>query len=155
MRLTDILQPDFVKVPLAATTKQSAVFELVDLLTVGASPESREELKQAVWQRESARSTGIGHGVAIPHGKSTSIKKLSMAIGKTAAPLEFNAIDGRPVELIILLASPVDQTGPHVQALARISRILADDKLRNAIKKAESAEEVYRMITAHEAAQMS
>lgn len=152
MRLTDILQSDCVKVPLEGTSKQLAVFELVDLLTSRTGVDARDELRQAVWSRETTRSTGIGHGVAIPHGKSASIKKLSMAIGKTAAPLDFNAIDGKPVELIILLASPVDQTGPHIQALARISRMLTDDKFRNAIKQATSSEAIFKMISDHEAA---
>lgn len=151
MRLTDILQPDCVKVPLASTHKQSAIFELVDLLADRAGIATRDQLKDAVWQRETTRTTGIGHGIAIPHGKSAGCTRLSMAVGLAGQPIEFGAIDGKPVTLIILLASPPDQTGPHIQALARISRMLTDDRFRAAIKAAPSAAEVYRLISEHEA----
>jgi len=150
MRLTDILRPDCVKVPLAATAKQDAIFELVDLLVACGAVTAREEMCQAVWQREQTRTTGIGHGVAIPHGKVVGCKALTLAIGKTAQPIEFAAIDNRPVELIFLLASPVDQTGPHIQALAGISRMLFDPTFRAAVRAAQSSEDLYKLIVAHE-----
>ncbi len=74
-----------------------------------------------------------------------------MAIGRTSQPLEFGAIDKQPVELILLLASPADQTGPHIQALAKISRMLTDDNFRNAIKQAQNGDELYQLIEQHEA----
>jgi fructose-specific phosphotransferase system IIA component len=151
MRLTEILQPDCIKIPLAATSRQAAIYELVDLLADKAGIQGREQLKEAVWARETTRTTGIGHGIAIPHGKSTGCSKLSIAIGLTAQPIDFGAIDGKPVQLIILLASPPDQTGPHIQALARISRMLTDDKFRSTIKRSTSAEEVYKLISDSEA----
>lgn len=151
MRLSEILTLDCIKVPLDATDKQGAIFELVDLLAEKAGVRNPDELKQAVWQREQMRTTGIGCGVAIPHGKSTGCDTLRMAIGKTSTPLEFGAIDGRPVGLIILLASPPDQTGPHIQALAAISRILTDEDFRAALKNATSSEEIQRLIANREA----
>lgn len=151
MRLTDILQPDCVKVPLDATDKQSAINELVDLLAARANLRHSAELKAAVWQREQMRTTGIGCGVAIPHGKSAGCDTLRMAVGKTDTPLEFGAIDGKPVHLVILLASPPGQTGPHIQALASISRILTDEDFRAALRQAASAEELYRLIAEQEA----
>jgi len=153
MRLTDILQADCIKVPLAATDKQAAIYELADLLAARHALGNADELKNAVWQRESTRTTGIGHGIGIPHGKCGSCKKLAMAIGITATPIEFGAIDGQPVELIILIASPLDQTGPHIQALAQISRMLTDEALRGRIKTARSAEELYRHIEQYETQQ--
>jgi mannitol/fructose-specific phosphotransferase system IIA component (Ntr-type) len=151
MRLTDILKPGCVKVPLASTAKQEAIFELIDLLATCQGIGSPEQLKEAVWLREKARTTGIGHGIAIPHGKSPGCTQLGMAIGLTAQPLEFGAIDGRPVQIIILLASPPDQTGPHIQALARISRMLTDDRFRAAMKAAPSGDVVFQLIADHEA----
>lgn len=150
MRLTDILQADCVKVPLAATDKKAAIFELIDLLAEKAGVREPQQLKDAVWQREVTRTTGIGHGIAIPHGKSAGCTRLTMAIGLTAAPMEFAAVDGRPVQLIILLTSPPDQTGAHIQALAGISRMLTDDQFRAAIKTATSSKQVYDMIVKHE-----
>ncbi len=151
MRLTDILQPDCVKVPLVAANKQAAIFELIDLLAEKVGIGSPEQLREAVWQRESTRTTGIGYGVAIPHGKSPGCTHLAMAIGLTKEPLDFGAIDGKPVQLIILLASPPDQTGAHIQALARISRMLNDEKFRDAVKHAPSGEALFKLIVDHEA----
>ena len=150
MRLTDILQPDCVKVPLEAGDKQNAIAELVNLLVDRTGITGADELNQAIWQRETTRTTGIGHGIAIPHGKSAGVDQLRMAIGKPPQPLDFGAIDGQPVELLLLLASPADQTGPHIQALARISRMLTDAEFRNAIKQASSADELYQLIQKRE-----
>ena len=150
MRLTGILQPDCVKVPLESEEKQGAIFELVDLLAARALVTDPDPLKEAVWEREQTRTTGIGHGIAIPHGKSEGIDQLRCAIGRPPTPLDFGAIDGQPVDLIILLASPVDQTGPHIQALARISRMLTDDSFRNALKQAASSEDMYNQIEKYE-----
>ncbi len=146
MRLTDILQPDCVQVPLKATTKQQAIAELVELLVDRTGITGAPELTNAIWQRETTRTTGIGHGIAIPHGKSAGVDQLRMAIGKPTQPLDFGAIDGRPVQLLLLLASPEDQTGPHIQALARISRMLTDADFRNALKNASSGDELYQLI---------
>lgn len=151
MRLTDILTPACVKVPLDAKTKQAAIFELVDLMAGQMSLGDPDELKQAVWQREQTRTTGIGHGIAIPHGKAAGCSELRMAVGVTPTPIEFEAIDRKPVSVILLLTSPIDETGPHIQALARISRMLTDDGLRAQVREAPDAETLYQLIADHEA----
>jgi len=150
MRLTEILSPECVCVPLVAADKQSAIFELVDVLADHAQIEDHDELKQKVWEREQIRTTGIGHGLAVPHGRCNGAQRLLMAVGRTESPLEFNAIDRQPVELIFLLASPVDQTGPHIQALATISRVLTDPEVRASFKQARSADELYELIRQHD-----
>jgi fructose-specific phosphotransferase system IIA component len=155
MRLTRILQPDAIKLPLESDQKQQAIYELTDLLCEQAHIQAVDELKQAIWQRELTRTTGIGHGIAIPHGKTNGCDSLVMAIGKAGKPIDFSAIDGQPVELIFLLASPADQTGPHIQALAAISRMLTDVALRNQLKHAQSPAELYQIIADHETAQVS
>lgn len=152
MRLNKILKPDCVRVPLKGADKQGALFELVDLLAAHCTIPNVDELKDAVWQRETIRTTGIGHGIAVPHGKTEGLSQLNMAIGVATDGIEFGAIDGKPVQLIILLASPIDQTGPHVQALAKISRMLIDDTFRETLKQAESPERAYMMLIEHEAA---
>ena len=151
MRLSDILNPACIKVPLGADSKQSALFELVDLLGETGLVTETAQLKDAVWQREQTRTTGIGHGIGIPHGKTDCLHNLHMAIGIPSTPIDFGSIDGKPVELIILLASPADQTGPHIQALAKISRMLTDDAFRDAVKQAESGQTLYDMLIQHEA----
>ena len=151
MRLMDILQPDCVKVPLAAGDKRGAIFELADLLAGRTPIADADALKQAVWNRETTRTTGIGHGIAIPHGKTRGVDRLRLAVGRTAAPLEFGAIDRKPVELIFLLASPADQTGPHIQALGRLSRMLIDEDFRQSLKEAPTGEAMFALIEGAEA----
>ncbi|MGA2070184.1 MAG: PTS sugar transporter subunit IIA [Sedimentisphaerales bacterium] len=105
---------------------------------------------QAVLSREQVRSTGIGSGIAIPHGKCNAVRELVIALGIAAQPVEFDSVDGKPVNIIILLLSPVDQTGPHIQALARISRLMLDESFRNKLQKAASANQVCEFFTAKE-----
>ena len=152
MRLTDILKSDCVRVPIEAAEKRQAIFELVDLLADKEPVGDRQALREAVWRREMIRTTGIGHGLAIPHGKVTGCKQLCMAVGVTRKPIDFGAIDGEPVQLIILLASAADQTGPHIQALAQISRLMADTQFRLSLKNARTSDEFYRLVTAQETA---
>lgn len=150
MLLTDILQPDCIKVPLQSRDKQGAIYELVDLLASKGLIQDAEALKAAVWQRESTRTTGIGHGLAIPHGKSDSCDRLLMAIGKTSEPIEFQSIDKKPVSAIFLLVSPQDQTGPHIQVLAKISRLMTRADIRAAILRATDGQVIYDVIAKEE-----
>ena len=118
----------------------------MDLLDVNRLLQDRESALEAVFVREKTRSTGIGSGIAIPHGKCKAVKELVMAIGITREPIDFESVDGKPVTIIILLVSPLDQTGPHIQALARISRLMLDEQFRLSLEKASSAEEVYELL---------
>ncbi|MEM6755868.1 MAG: PTS sugar transporter subunit IIA [Planctomycetota bacterium] len=153
MKLSEIVQPDRIAVPLPSPDKQTAVFGLADLLLKHTDITDGDALKQAIWARETTRTTGIGHGIAIPHGKCAGVDRLYMAIGRCETPVDFASIDGKPVELIILLASPVDQTGPHIQALAKVSRLLTDADFRDRVKAVETPTDLYDMIVAQETAQ--
>ncbi len=150
MRLTDILKPECVMVYLSATEKQAAIYELIDLIAEHECVTDVGKLKEAVWERERTRTTGIGHGLAIPHGKSDCCERLIMAIGKPNDAIDFQSIDGQPVDVILLLASPIDETGPHIQALAQISRMMTNDDFRSAIRKTSDASELYRLIEEYE-----
>jgi fructose-specific phosphotransferase system IIA component len=146
MTLTKILQPACVKVPLENKQKQAVITELVDLLDANALLQDRDAALDAVLAREQTRSTGIGSGIAIPHGKCKAVKELVMAIGIAAEPIDFESIDGNPVTIVILLVSPIDQTGPHIQALARISRLMLDEEFKKKLEQAGSAEELYELL---------
>lgn len=150
MNLLDILSPDCVRAPLAATDKKGVIDELVDCLAAAGRVANARALKDAVWTREQTRTTGIGHGLAIPHGKCPGMTSLAMAIGKPARPMDFEAIDGQPVKLVVLLASPPDRTSDHIQALARISRLMTMDEFRERIYATQSAAEIYELLRAHE-----
>lgn len=150
MQLTEILKPQNIKVPLAALTKVDAITELVNLLKDNGDVLDAKKVLDAVLDRETTRTTGIGNGLAIPHGKCTGTDHLVMAIGKAATPIDFQSIDGRPVTLIWLLSSPPDKTGPHIHALARISRLMTIDKFRVALANAKTSQEVFDIIVQQE-----
>jgi len=145
MKITDILTPQAVKVPLASTGKRQAIDELVDLLGSIRLISDPEALRRVVWERETQRSTGIGEGLAIPHGKCATTKQLVMAVGRPSEPIEFDSIDGKPVRLIVLLASPPDRTSDHIQALGRVSRLMTNAPFREATYAAQTAEELYKL----------
>ena len=150
MRLTEILKPENIKVQLTSTTKTDAIGELVTLLAQNKAITDPKKVLDSVLDREATRTTGIGNGLAIPHGKCTGTADLVMAIGKASTPIDFQAIDGRPVTLIWLLTSPPDKTGPHIHALARISRLMTIDKFRQALNAAQTGQDVYDIIVKQE-----
>jgi fructose-specific phosphotransferase system IIA component len=150
MNLTQILQLKSIKIPLESKDKESAILELVDLLDSNGLLSDRDKVLDAVLVREKNRSTGIGCGIAIPHGKCFSVRELVMAVGIAEEPIDFQSVDGKPVNIILLLLSPSDQTGPHIQALASISRLMLDEKFRQALEKTTSRQEVYDLIVRKE-----
>ncbi len=152
MNLLEILSCDCVKAPLESSDKRGVINELIDVLVAAGRVEDADSLKEAVWTREQTRTTGIGHGLAIPHGKCPGMKSLAMAIGKPAQPLDFEAIDSEPVNLVVLLASPPDRTSDHIQALARVSRLMTMEDFREKIYSAESAEEIWELLEQEETA---
>ena len=147
MNVADILSPKAVKVPLKATSPRQAIDELVDQLNQAGLISDPAALKRVVWEREQQRSTGIGEGLAIPHGKANSSKQLVMAMGRPEQPIEFDAIDRKPVRLVILLASPPEKTSEHIQALGKISRMMASPAFRETVYRAASADELYKLFT--------
>lgn len=150
MRLTDILKPQNIKIPLQATAKTDAIRELVDLLATNGEVADPKKVLDSVLDREATRTTGIGNGLAIPHGKCNGTDHLVMAIGRPGTPIDFQAIDGRPVTIIWLLTSPPDKTGPHIHALARISRLMTMEKFRQALNQAKTNQEIFDIIANQE-----
>ena len=155
MELTKLLTPERVCVPIESPDKTGVITELVNLLDKTGGLVNREVALDAVLKREAERTTGIGYGLAIPHGKSDGCKQLVIAIGKPAEPVDFQSLDGRPVTFVVLLVSPPDQTGPHIQALAKISRLMNMEEFRAAVDKASSAQELYDAIATHESRENS
>ncbi|MDP9173534.1 MAG: PTS sugar transporter subunit IIA [Planctomycetota bacterium] len=150
MHLTEILKPQNILVPFAAQSKNDAISQLVALLAKNGDITDPKAVLDAVLERETTRTTGIGNGLAIPHGKCNGTNNLVMAIGRLSTPIDFQSIDGRPVSLIWLLTSPPDKTGPHIHALARISRLMTIDKFRQALNQAKTGQEIYDVIVQQE-----
>ncbi len=150
MKLTTIMPPECVIVPLVAADKSEAICRLVQAIAHTDRCTDEHEILQAIFDREALASTGIGRGLAVPHGKSKSCRSLVMALGKPRDPIPWDSIDGRPADLVVLLASPKDQTGPHIQALAQISRLMLMDPFRVALTEATTPERVYAIIREYE-----
>ena len=128
---------------MAASDRRAALEELVDALASTGAVTDPELFKRSVWEREQQRSTGIGEGLAIPHGKCAGILKPAIAVGRPATPMEFGSIDHKPVRLIVLLASPPDRMAEHIQVLHRISRIFSSVATRERACMAPDAVTMY------------
>lgn len=150
MRLSDILKPENIQVGIPASSKLDVITGLVNLLASNGEVGEAKKVLESVLERENTRTTGIGNGLAIPHGKSPGTDHLVMAIGKPATPIDFHSIDGRPVTIVWMLISPPDQSGMHIKALAAISRLMTGDKFRYAINNAATAEELFEIVRKQE-----
>ncbi len=150
MNLLDILSPESTIVDLKGESKEDIIAELVNSLPVGDSITDREQVLQAVLDREKIMSTGIGDGIAIPHGKSAAVTELVAAMGTQRRGVDFDALDGEPAFVFFLLVSPANVSGPHIKALARISRLLKNDEFKKKLIEADSAEEIIATIEAAE-----
>ncbi|MDR2192768.1 MAG: PTS sugar transporter subunit IIA [Endomicrobium sp.] len=146
MKIMDFLSADAITVDLKATDKKSAIVELVETLKSTKKVKKTEDVIEVVLEREKLGSTGIGQGVAIPHGKTDVLQEQVGALGISRKGIEFNSLDGEPVHIVFLLAGPVEIAGQHLKALSRISRLFKDKFLRQAIKDAASADEIVKII---------
>ncbi|MDR2709192.1 MAG: PTS sugar transporter subunit IIA [Elusimicrobiota bacterium] len=146
MKIMDFLSPQAVIIDLKATDKKSAIIELVEKLKETKGVEKTDEIIDVVLEREKLGSTGIGQGVAIPHGKTDVISEQAGVLGISKKGIEFNSLDGEAVNIIFLLVGPVEVAGQHLKALSRISRLFKDKFLRQAIKNAKDAQEVIKII---------
>ena len=150
MTLLDILSPASTIVDLKGDTKEEIIEELVDSLSASEAIRERDKVLQAVLEREKIMSTGIGDGIAIPHGKPDCVVKLAAALGTQRRGVDFEALDGEPAYVFFLLVSPANVSGPHIKALARISRLLKNDEFKKRLIVASSPEEILSAIQAEE-----
>jgi PTS system nitrogen regulatory IIA component len=147
MKIMDFLSPEAIIVDLQATDKKGVISELVQALAAAKKIKKADEVISVIMEREKLGSTGIGQGVAIPHGKTDIVPQQVGALGISQRGVAFNSLDGEPVHIVFLLCGPVDIAGQHLKALARISRILKDKFFRQALRDAKSADEVVKIIS--------
>ncbi|HCJ66887.1 MAG TPA: PTS fructose transporter subunit IIA [Elusimicrobia bacterium] len=146
MKILDFLCREAIVTDLETRGKKEAITELVNLLVKAKKVKDSEEIVKILMEREQLGSTGIGQGVAIPHGKTEIVNEIVAAFGISKKGIEFDALDGEPVYLIFLLLAPVEAAGTHLKALAKISRLLKDKFFRQNLKEAKNPEEVIRII---------
>lgn len=145
MLLTELLTPDRIRVPLAAADKAGVLRELTQLLAERAGADV-EPLLAAVMEREQVLSTGIGHGIAIPHAKSPLVTGLALVSGSSPTGVPFDAVDGEPVRLFFLLIGPESAAGLHVKALSRVARLVRRESVREALLAAQTPEAFYQTL---------
>jgi fructose-specific phosphotransferase system IIA component len=150
MKLKDLLSKDIIRIPLENQEKSKIIEELVEILYESNRISDKEAVLKAVLDREAVMSTGMGDGVAIPHAKSDSVDGLIAAFGITSEPVDFESIDGKPVRMIFLLVGPTDQTGPHLKALSRISRLMHREDFRQKLAVSQTSDQVIEAIEAEE-----
>jgi nitrogen PTS system EIIA component len=148
--LTELLTPDRVVLPLAATDKPGIIEELTRRIVADAGGTFAEVLG-AVLEREAVLSTGIGFGVAIPHARSAGVSQLTMVGGVSRAPVPFDAIDGEPVRLFFLIVGPEASAGLHVRLLSRIARLVRREEVRRHLIEARTPDEFHRILVDAEA----
>lgn len=148
MKIFDFLNEKAITVDLKSQDKKTAIQELTDLLIKAGAlkPKMKDDVVKVLLNREALGSTGIGQGVAIPHGKCEYIKELVGAFGVSKAGINFDSLDGEPAYIFFLLLAPIESSGPHLKALARISKLLKDKYFRDSLKKTGSEKVLLKII---------
>jgi mannitol/fructose-specific phosphotransferase system IIA component (Ntr-type) len=147
MNLKEAFSPQAVKLHLTSTAKDAAIDELLDVLDAAGLLPDRDSARQSVLEREAKMSTGMQHGIAIPHAKCAAVNRVVAAVGIQQEGIDFDAFDGQPSSIFILTLSPVHRTGPYVQFLAEISRVLNEEPVRQRLLAANTADEVVAILT--------
>jgi len=150
VRFSSLIDKECIIVPLEARTRDEAIEELIDLLQKTGRITGKEEVLECALNRESQASTGIGHGVAIPHTKCEAISELSVSLGIARPGIEWDAQDGAPCSIIFFMAAPPGKSGPHVQSLASLARLLKLTDLSERLDSVQDASEAYSAIVEEE-----
>lgn len=146
MDLSDLLKPDAVLPSIRVQSKKQVLQEVCET-AAGLTGLTEREIFDTVLQRERLGSTGVGHGVAIPHGKLGAVEKLVGVFGRLARPVEFDSLDDQPVDLVFLLLAPASAGADHLKALARIARVLRDSAVAQRLRQARDRSEIYQILT--------
>jgi len=146
MNLKTVLTAETINLHLKGSTKDEIINELLDILVAAAKITDRKSAFSAVMDREQKMSTGMKHGIAIPHGKSNTIQDLVACVGISDKPVDFDSLDHEPCRIFIMTLSPVEKTGPHLQFLAEISLLFKSAEKRQEILSAKSPEELIQIL---------
>lgn len=147
MNIRKVLQKESISLSLTAKDKSGIIEELLDLIVRTGRIQDRKAVLKAILEREKKMSTGMHHGLAIPHGKTDTVDTLYAAVGLVPEGVDFDSQDGSPCRIFILTVSPLNRAGPHIQFLAEISRLLNRQDVRDELLAASSEEELYTILT--------
>ena len=146
MKLSKFTEESLIDFHLKGKSKNEIIKELVDLAAKSKLVKEREELYQAVVEREKLVTTGVGYGVAFPHAKTKAVKGILIAFGRSSAGVDFEAMDKKPVHLFFLIAAPEDAIGAHLNVMARLSYIMKSEKVREKLIQTQSPKELLEVI---------
>jgi PTS system nitrogen regulatory IIA component len=146
MKISELLDPRAIVADLKAREKTKALAELTDALLICEPSLGRDEVIAVLQEREKLGSTGIGDGVAIPHGKLTGIPELRLVFGRSREGVDFESMDGQPAYLFFLLIAPEESVGVHLKTLAKISKLLKDASVRKKLMDAPDPQAIYQVI---------
>jgi PTS system nitrogen regulatory IIA component len=146
MKIIDMLKTDYILEELKSDNKRDVLKELVGSFMKIHQKLDSEATLNVLFEREKLGSTGIGEGIAIPHGKITGLDQLILSFGRSAVGIDFDAMDGKPVHLFFLLIAPENSAGQHLKTLAKISKMLKDGVFRTKLMAAKSKDELYKII---------
>lgn len=142
-----VLSKDTIIMKLKSDSKDGVIEELVDVLVSSGRIKDRKAALKAVTDREKKMSTGLQNGIAIPHGKTDTIETLVASIGISTVGIPFDSLDGQPAQIILLTVSPASRTGPHIQFLADVSRVLHNEETRKRVLNSTHEEEVLELLS--------
>jgi mannitol/fructose-specific phosphotransferase system IIA component (Ntr-type) len=145
VRVADLITPDRV-VDLKGTSKEEILEEMVGVLARAPEVSDQKAFLQAILERESILSTGIGLGIAVPHAKIASVKTLVAALGKTRRGISYGSLDDQPVHIVVMIGASDSQQTDYIRALARVTLLLKNEKIREAVVGAESPEKIYEIL---------
>lgn len=153
MRISEFLCKDAVTSDLKATSKVEVIGEMVTLLIEAGAidKKSKNKVIESLMAREALGSTAIGQGIAIPHAKSDAVDGLVSALAVSKKGIHFDSLDGEPAHIFFLLVAPVDSAGPHLKALARVSRLLKDKFFRDSLKATKAGKDILDLISQEDA----
>jgi PTS system nitrogen regulatory IIA component len=146
MKIIEILDPKCVLPNLQAANKRGVLEEMAAVLVSGHKEISLQNVVEVLLERERLGSTGIGDNIAIPHGKLPQLNQMLLAFGRSVKGVDFDSMDGKPSHLFFLLLAPVNSSGLHLKALAKISRMLMSQTFRENLMGSDGAEEIIRVI---------
>jgi PTS system nitrogen regulatory IIA component len=146
MNIKSVLTKETISLHLKGTNKEEIIKELLDILIAAKKIEDRDTAFKAVMEREVKMSTGMKHGIAIPHGKTTCVKDLVACIGVSDNPVDFDSLDHQPCRIFIMTLSPIEKTGPHLQFLAEVSLLFKNGEKRKEMLEADSPEEILKIL---------
>jgi PTS system nitrogen regulatory IIA component len=145
MKLSQLLQKESIVADLSSTTKHGIIRELALAVAPVAGIEA-EEIAAVLMERESLGSTGIGGGIAIPHGKLSAVKEIILGFGRSRTGVTYDSLDGKPVHIFFLLLTPENSTGGHLKVLAQISKLLKMDHFKQELINAETIDDIHEFI---------